>query len=95
MILFYRYLGVGKDDSSYTYKAKITPASDSEHPSSLASITDVKPLPKSTSEGSNKSQTQDSSSIQTGDTTYGRFNSKLVSPPCKVDDFFPFPDEDI
>lgn len=65
MILFYRYLGVGKDDSSYTYKAKITPASDSEHPSSLASITDVKPLPKSTSEGSNNSQTQDSSSIQT------------------------------
>ena len=65
MILFYRYLGVGKDDSSYTYKAKITPASDSEHPSSLASITDVKPLPQSTSEGSNKSQTQDSSSIQT------------------------------
>jgi len=65
MILFYRYLGVGKDDSSYTYKAKITPASDSEHPSSLASITDVTPLPKSTSEGTNKSQTQDSSSIQT------------------------------
>lgn len=60
-----KFLGVGKDDSSYTYKAKITPASDSEHPSSLASITDVTPLPKSTSEGSNKSQTQDSSSIQT------------------------------
>lgn len=65
MILFYRYLGVGKDDSAYTYKAKITPASDSEHPSSLASITDVKPLPQSTSEATNKSKTLDSSSVQT------------------------------